>query len=85
MCCSVNSWKILIYTKLICNQYTILTNTDVSSNIEVNQIRKLIIDLVCIITSLVFAFCYALTMGRCNVFQYIFGNEIKSEFYGPSF
>ena len=37
------------------------------------------------ITRLVFVFCSALTTGRCNVFQHIFGNENKSEFYGPNF
>ena len=30
-------------------------------------------------------FCYVLSMGRCNVFQHIFKNQIKSEFYEPYF
>ena len=34
---------------------------------------------------LAFVFCCALTMGRCNIFQHIFGNQKELEFYGPYF
>ena len=104
VCCSGNSWKILKYTKLICSQYTILTNTNISFCIEfLIKSGKLILGILWkslqrltvsaeqntktrrAITRLVFVFCSALTTGRCNVFQHIFGNENKSEFYGPNF
>ena len=49
---------------------------------EVDQIRN---NVVCVVTRLIFLFCCALTMGRCNVFQHIFVNYKKSEFYGPYF
>ena len=40
---------------------------------------------VCVVARLVFVFYCALTTGRCNAFQHIFGNKKKSEFYGPYF
>ena len=49
---------------------------------KVNQIRN---NVVCVVARLVFVFCCALTTGRCNAFQHIFGNKKKSEFYGPYF
>ena len=39
----------------------------------------------CVVARLVFVFYCALTTGRCNAFQHIFGNKKKSEFYGPYF
>ena len=38
---------------------------------EVNQIRN---NVVCAVARLVFMFCCALTMGRCNAFQHVFVN-----------
>ena len=38
---------------------------------EVNQIRN---NVVCVVARLVFVFCCALTMGRCDAFQHIFVN-----------
>ena len=38
---------------------------------EVNQIRN---NIICSVARLVFLFCYALTTGRCNAFQYVFVN-----------
>ena len=49
---------------------------------KVNQIRYYV---VCVVARLVFVFYCALTTGRCNAFQHIFGNKKKSEFYGPYF
>ena len=40
---------------------------------------------VCVVARLAFVFYCALTTGRCNAFQHIFGNKKKSEFYGPYF
>ena len=37
---------------------------------KVNQIRN---NVVCVVARLVFIFCCALTTGRCNAFQHIFG------------
>ena len=47
---------------------------------EVNQIKN---NVVCVVARLVFVFFCALTTSRCNVFQHIFINLKKSEFYGP--
>ena len=47
---------------------------------EVNQIRNKVI---CVVIRLVFVFCCALTTGLCSVFQHVFVNQKKSEFYGP--
>ena len=49
---------------------------------SINQIRN---SEVCVIARLVFVFCCALTMGRCNAFRHIFENQKKSEFYDPYF
>ena len=38
---------------------------------KVNQIRN---NVVCVVARLVFVFCCAFTMGRCNPFQHIFVN-----------
>ena len=84
MCCSGNSWKIPKYTKLICSQYTLLTNINLFASTSVKS-GKLIIGLVSIIARLVFVFCSALATGHCNVFQNIFGNENILEFCGPNF
>lgn len=46
---------------------------------KVSQIRNCI---VCVVTRHVFVFWPS--TGRCIVFQYIFGNQKKSEFYGPN-
>ena len=47
---------------------------------KVNQIKS---NVVCVVAGLVFVLCGALTTGRSNAFQHIFGNKKKSEFYGP--
>ena len=49
---------------------------------EVNQIRNNVVD---VVARLVFVCCCAPTTGRCNVFQHIFVNYKKSEFYGLYF
>ena len=49
---------------------------------KVDQIRD---NVVCAVACLVFVCRCALTTGRCNAFQHIFGNKKKSEFYGPYF
>ena len=49
---------------------------------KVNQIRN---NVVRVVAGLVFVFYCALTTGRCNAFQHIFGNKKKSEFDGPYF
>ena len=38
---------------------------------EVNQVRN---NVVCVVARLVFVFCCAITMSRCNAFQHIFVN-----------
>ena len=49
---------------------------------KVDQIRS---NVVCVVARLVFVFYCALTTGRYNVFQHIFGNNKKSEIYGRYF
>ena len=49
---------------------------------KVNQIRS---NAACVVARVVFLFCCALTMDRCNDFQHIFVNLKKSEFYSPYF
>ena len=83
--CSGNSWKILIYTKLIFSQYNIFTNTIISFSNPFSDLESgtLIIGLVCIVARLVFVFCCALTTGCRNVLQYNFGNKKKSRVLRP--
>ena len=49
---------------------------------KVKQIKN---NLICVVARLVFVFCCALLLCRCNAFQHIFVNQKKSEFYGPYF
>ena len=60
---------------LCCDLFSIITKNG-------SQIKN---NIVCVVAHIVFVFCCALTTGRCNVFQHIFVNQMKSKFYGPLF
>lgn len=49
---------------------------------EVTPVRG---NTVCVVARIVFALRCARTTGRCNVFQNIFGNQEKPEFYSSKF
>ena len=83
----LRKFSVITNNKPIFSQYNISFSNlrfDLFSIIakKVNQIRN---NVVCVVARLVFVFCCALTTGRCNAFQHIFGNKKKSEFYGPYF
>ena len=82
--CWGNSWKILTTNFYSTHFFTIISSFNLFSGlfwINVKKINKIRNNVVCII----FVYCCALTTGRCNVFQHTFGNQKKSEIYGPYF
>ena len=90
--CSGNSQKILTTDRFLVSAifFTIMNMSFFNLRFdlfsinakEVNQIRY---NLVYVVARLFCVFCCVLTTGRCNVFQHIFVNLKKSEFYGPYF
>ena len=50
-----------------------------------NQSNQKQYTMVCVVAWHIFVFRCALTTGHCNGFQYIFGNQKKSELYGPKY
>ena len=82
---------------LITNQFLVSTIFFTNINISFSNLRSDLFSIIAkkvnqirtmqsvVVARLVFVFCCALTRGRCNAFQHIFGNKKKSEFYGPYF